>query len=189
MPPWQLSEMEECILAIANHIDPLGSGPHPNLLTPGGKWRETRKANPQLISCLCTLSTLSQPSTLQVTPPLFGPFLLPHDHTPHFPSHPFPSWQHFPYIKSDCPVCLLLCSAISPLILGSNFQIPFILLPLAHLSFALSTLHLLLSSFLCTPIALCTQAQTIKCTHSYTSISLFLPPQFAAHIGSSVIED
>lgn len=32
-----LTEMEECIPAIANHIDPLGRSPHPNLLSPDGK--------------------------------------------------------------------------------------------------------------------------------------------------------
>lgn len=32
-----VTEMEECILAIANHIDPLGRSPHPNLLTPDRK--------------------------------------------------------------------------------------------------------------------------------------------------------
>lgn len=32
-----VTEMEECILAIANHIDPLGHSPHPNLLTPDRK--------------------------------------------------------------------------------------------------------------------------------------------------------
>lgn len=32
-----LTEIEECIPAIANHIDPLGRSPHPNLLTPDGK--------------------------------------------------------------------------------------------------------------------------------------------------------
>lgn len=32
-----LTEMEQCISAIANHIDPLVHSPYPNLLTPDGK--------------------------------------------------------------------------------------------------------------------------------------------------------
>lgn len=107
--------------------------------------------------------------------PTLWSFSLPHDHTSHFPSHPFLSWQPFPYIRCDGPLCLLPCSAFF-FIPGSNFPIPLIFLPPAHLSFSLSSLHLLLSASLCTSIALCTQAQAIKHAHSHTSISLCLPP-------------
>lgn len=41
-----LTEMEECISAIANHIDPLVRSPHPNLLTPDGKQRQTHLKSP-----------------------------------------------------------------------------------------------------------------------------------------------
>lgn len=100
---------------------------------PADSWRkirgDTKKAHHQLFSGLCTPFALSQPSTLWVTPPLFGVLFLPHDHTLHFPFHAFSFWQCLPlYQMWVSPVFTPPVQQCSPIpILGSNFPIPFIL--------------------------------------------------------------
>lgn len=86
------------------------------------------------------------------------------------PTPPLP-----PYIRCDSPLCP---SPVQRFLFHSRIQFsdsPLIFPPPAHLSFALSSLHLLPS--LCTSIALCTQAIKHAHTRSHTSISpCLLPP-------------
>ena len=103
----------------------------------------------------------------------------------------------FYYIRCECPQCLLrLFSNASPIpIPGSNFPIAFIFYPPFHLSFPLSSLHLLRS----TPIGLSTQVQAIKCTHLHTFVTQLTRAHanmqthvhtlFASHIWGSVFGD
>lgn len=181
-PSWQLSEMEERILAIETHIDPLGRSPHPNLLTPGRKKRETKKkSRPSALfsppHAKPHPSTLSRPSTLQVAPPPFGPssflmIVLPIFHlTPSSPDNPSPT--------SDAPVPCV-CGPVQHFFFFFSSQDPifrflsyFCLVPIY-----LSPSRLCICSFLprSAHLLLCVHKHKRSNTHSRTSISLCTPP-------------
>lgn len=163
-PSWRLSEMEGGILAVETRIDPLACSLHPNLLTPSRKEKSTLSSFLSL-----PIRLLSQASTTQVTPALFGAssFLT----VIHAILLLTPSWYQMWLSPAFAPLfSVFLFFTIS------NFPIS---LPISRIStFRPSIFHsLCICSFLL-PFAhllLCTQTQMIKHTFTHPFPSVFPP--------------
>lgn len=190
--PWHLSEMEERILAIETRIDPLGPQSAPK---PADSWqkKKNKKRNPQLFSFFLLPSaspanpTQSQPSTLQVIAPALWCLFLPYDHTSHFPFHlsllttspPSTPSTPQPLISDVTLPCVR--PPVQHFFFHSRIQFsdsPLIFPPPAHLSSALSSLHLLpsLSAHLLHCVHKRSNTHTHTHTHPFRPAFYHLPP-------------